>query len=86
MGYPMSWRRVCSRNHLCHDYAEQPETGRPVKYGELSAVDLSRSHIAGDLRRLEKDSRDERHLAQYAALAGITVEQAKIVLDALFCL
>jgi hypothetical protein len=40
--------------------------------------------LAGDLRRLEADSRDERHLAHYARLAGVTPEQAKAVLDAFF--
>lgn len=38
----------------------------------------------GDLRRLENDQRDERHLAEYAKRAGVTPEQARAVLDALF--
>jgi hypothetical protein len=42
------------------------------------------SAIRGDMRRLEADSRDERHLNEYAAAAGITAAQAKAVLDKLF--
>lgn len=42
------------------------------------------SRTAGDLRRLEKDQRDEDHLALYAKHAGITPEQAKKVLDLFF--
>jgi hypothetical protein len=40
--------------------------------------------IAGDLRRLERDSRDPLHLAAYAKVAGITEGQARAVLDAFF--
>ena len=40
--------------------------------------------IAGDLRRLEEDQRDEWHLEQYAQCAEISVDQARRVLDALF--
>ena len=40
--------------------------------------------IAGDLRRLEADSRDAQHLAALAVFAGITPAQAKIVMDAFF--
>lgn len=40
--------------------------------------------LAGDLRRLEQDQRDEWHLARYAEKAGITPEQVKTVLDAFF--
>ena len=34
-----------------------------------------------NMRRLEKDQRDDEHLTMYAEKAGITTEQAKIVLD-----
>lgn len=40
--------------------------------------------VAGDLRRLEQDQRDPRHLEIYAKRAGVTPEQAKAVLDAFF--
>jgi hypothetical protein len=69
MGYPMTYQRVIGRSHLQGDY------GCPS-----TALQL----IAGDLRRLEKNQRDEAHLKQYAARAGITEEQAKEVLDAFF--
>lgn len=71
MGYPMNYRRVVCRNGLQEDYAGQ---NGPV----------SSSAIAGDLRRLEKDQVDENHLELYAKFAGITEEQASMVLHALF--
>jgi hypothetical protein len=40
--------------------------------------------VPGDLRRLERDQRDDHHLTRYAQHAGITKEQAKAVLDAFF--
>jgi hypothetical protein len=40
--------------------------------------------IKGDLRRLERDQRDDFHLKCYAESCGITVEQAKAVLDKFF--
>lgn len=68
MGYPMTYPRVVLRNGLDGDYAES-------RGGTL---------IAGDMRRLELDQRDERHLKQYAAVAGITDHQAYLVLTAFF--
>lgn len=65
--------------------------GYPMTY--IRIIDRSRgylkggyttSQVAGDLRRLERDSRDGHHQARYAELAHITPAQAKIVLDAFF--
>lgn len=67
-GYPMTWRRFVNRNDLTGDY----DSGS------------AHARIAGDLRRLEADQRDPVHLAGYAKRAGITPEQAPMVLTALF--
>jgi len=69
MGYPMTYRRVVNRNRLQGDYDGTPDV---------------RSIIAGDLRRLETDARDILHLTIAARVAGITIEQAKAVLDVFF--
>lgn len=69
MGYPMSYDRVVHRNGLCGSYA----SGLP-----------ERRMIAGDLRRLEADQLDINHLKRYAYFAGITVDQARLVLTAFF--
>ncbi len=69
MGYPMSYDRVVNRNHLNGDYEEG---------------DFGDRLIAGDLRRLELDSRDEAHLLGYARAAGTTIKQAKRLLDLFF--
>ena len=42
------------------------------------------SPVAGDMRRLERDSRDAHHVARFARRAGITAEQARSVLDDFF--
>lgn len=68
MGYPMSYSRVVRRNQLAGDYEPNAPLGL----------------IRGDLRRLEKDQRDEKHLAVYAERARITIAQAKQVLDDFF--
>jgi hypothetical protein len=75
MGYPMTYGRVVSRNHLSGDYHGVWQDDR-----EKQALSL----IRGDLRRLERDQRDEHHLKAYAEHAGITPEQAKKVLDRFF--
>jgi hypothetical protein len=73
MGYPMSYARLVCRNNLRGDY------------NAITDMESCNVHcIRGDLRRFEADSRDEEHLKMYAEKAGITVEQARIVLDALF--
>lgn len=77
MGYPMTYRRVVRRNHLEGSYTHHGPTNP-------ATPELERGLIAGDLRRLEADSRDDRHLKEYAASAGITPEQAKKLLDAFF--
>ena len=74
MGYPMDYTRVVSRNNLHGDYVH------PVDDRSESV----RGMIAGDLRRLEKDQRDDRHIHAYAKVAGCTKKQAKAVLDAFF--
>jgi hypothetical protein len=75
MGYPMSYQRVVGRNYLIGDYAAIPL---------LAEAPVKRDQLAGDLRRLEADSRDETHLIAYAEHAGITPAQAKAVLDMFF--
>ncbi len=71
MGYPMDYQRVVNRNDLAGDY----DTSDDLRL---------RSMIRGDLRRLEIDQRDPHHLACYAEACGVTVAQAKAVLDAFF--
>jgi len=68
----MSWQRMIHRNQL---------TGG---YRDFWPVHPRLALIAGDLRRIESDQRDARHLARFAAVAGITPEQARAVLDVLF--
>jgi hypothetical protein len=75
-GYPMTWQRVVMRNHLEGDYDERPKDG-VIGVGLLGL-------IRGDLRRLEKDQRDDAHLKRYAEMAAISPIQVKIVLDAFF--
>ena len=75
MGYPMSWRRLVNRNGLNGGY----------QHSELPNQNAHGSRlIAGDMRRLEEDSRDEAHLKWVAEIASITPEQAKLVLDWFF--
>jgi hypothetical protein len=74
MGYPMTYSRVVYRNGLLGDYVG----------GTNHPPDGYKDMIAGDLRRLEKDQRDEQHLAEYAKRTGLTPEQVKSVLDLLF--
>lgn len=75
MGYPMTWWRLVHRNGLEGDYSPTNEI-YPHHHGSRM--------IAGDMRRLEEDSRDEHHLSWVADCAGITPDQAKIVLDWFF--
>lgn len=74
MGYPMTYPRIVNRNHLQGDYGNNP--GQPEK----GSLDL----IRGDLRRLEKDQRDDSHVQAYSKAAGITAEQARRMLDLFF--
>ncbi len=68
MGYPMTYRRVINRNNLLEGY----ESTRPNRL------------IAGDLRRLEADTRDEGHLNLYAQIAGTTPDIVKKIFDEFF--
>lgn len=68
MGYPMTYDRVINRNWLTGDYDPQDHKGL----------------IKGDLRRLEHDMRDEKHIKLFAARAGISERQAAKVLDDFF--
>jgi hypothetical protein len=99
MGYPMTHRRIVYRNNLLGGYdgvgnPDEDGIGAP----QWTQMDPERFHgwarknmrpevlnrIAGDIRRLEADQRDERHIAEYAKRASVTPEQAKAVLDAFF--
>jgi hypothetical protein len=98
MGYPMSWRRLVHRNRLMGGYDGVAGSWDDVGAPQWTFMDPTRFEcqprnpdrpqhqniIAGDMRRLEADSRDPRHLAEYAKAAGITPEQAKAVLDLFF--
>ena len=48
---------------------------------ESATIFSQRCIISGDMRRLEKDQLDDDHLTMYAEKAGITKEQAKVVLQ-----
>ena len=78
MGYPMSYARVVGRNRLDGEGYTDP---CPMSGETPESV---RSMIRGDMRRLEQDVRDERHLQEFAEVAGITPEQVKKVLDHFF--
>ena len=41
-------------------------------------------NIAGDLRRMERDQRDERHVTRYATMVGITEVQVRRLMELLF--
>jgi hypothetical protein len=90
LGYPITYSRVIGRNGLGGDYSKHPVYGaisKPTWDPETTkeeAVAGYHALVAGDLRRLEKDQRDEAHLARYAKLAGVTPEQVKLILDAFF--
>lgn len=72
MGYPMTYGRVISRNDLTGNYLPKIWSG------------VSQSLIAGDLRRLERDQRDDYHLKEYAKRTKLTEAQVLHVLDLLF--
>lgn len=77
MGYPMTYGRVISRNDLGGDY--RPLPGQP----QLSER-VNRTLVCGDLRRLEKDQRDDWHLMEYAIRTGLSPAQVLHVLDLFF--
>jgi hypothetical protein len=74
----MDYRRVVNRNYLQGDYVHNDVRLHPTP------EEATRGMVAGDLRRLEKDQRDGLHLKCYAEVAGVSIEQVKKVLDALF--
>jgi hypothetical protein len=74
MGYPMTWQRIVDRNGLKGDYMDT----------SIDKGDFGSRMIAGDMRRLERDTRDDLHIKAYAKLAGCTKAQAKKLLDAFF--
>src|SRR5687768_17107454 len=76
MGYPMTWKRLVNRNHLQDSYDGQPTYDDPLHD--------ARRRIAGDMRRIEADMRDNQFLCMFALHAGITEDQVKLVLDAFF--
>lgn len=79
MGYPMSYRRVMSRNSLKGDYNTTAE-----ECDKNSHEENMLALIRGDLRRLEQNTLDKEHLKAYAKHAGCTVGQAKKILEAFF--
>jgi hypothetical protein len=79
VGYPMAWNRVVNRNDLAGGY--DGRQGRGTRQGERAS---RLNCIAGDLRRLEVNTRDARHLDAYARLAGVTPEQVRRIFDAFF--
>ena len=78
----MTYQRILGRNGLYGDYQRPPEyhSATSQRQNEMRQKVLA----AGDLRRLERDQRDENHLEKYALLAGIAIFQVKVVLDAFF--
>lgn len=99
MGYPMTYQRLIDRNGLQGGYdgfGDPVSDG--VGAPQWSQMDHERfqgwprvphrqphhSPIAGDMRRVEADQRDAKHLDEYARLAGITPEQVSAVLTAFF--
>ena len=73
MGYPMTYDRVVNRGCLHGDY-DSP----------WDALPPSGPQIAGDLRRLEKDQRDDDHIARYAKVSGATPDQVRTILNHFF--
>jgi hypothetical protein len=98
MGYPLTWKRLVHRHRATGGYDGAGEYGDDIGAPQWAWMEPERfrerprdpvrpevtNHLAGDMRRLEADQRDDRHLAEYAKRAGITPEQARAVLDAFF--
>ncbi len=82
MGYPMTYERVIGRGYLRGGY----DTADPKAFGrqEQELADKRIRWIAGDLRRLEIDTRDEIGLAHFAKISGATPEQVKLIFDEFF--
>ncbi len=73
MSYPMDYQRIINRNDLGGDYSTSNTSSAGIK-----------PLIAGDLRRLETDQRDERHLRAYAKVTDLSVEDVRSVLNLFF--
>lgn len=88
MGYPMSYQRVLLRNNLSRDTWPNPDDDPYVRGVDADdprqVLPQGTWGLAGDLRRLEADTRDAAHLSRFAQEAGITEYQVKIVLDCFF--
>lgn len=87
MGYPMTYRRVVNRNMLNGGYGHNPGRQPTAAYPDPQAQKPQRAEvamIAGDLRRLEQDQRDDRHLMLYASKTGLSEAQVLHVLDLFF--
>jgi hypothetical protein len=98
MGYPMTWRRLVFRHGFTGGYDGEGEYGDDIGAPQWMSMAPERfkgkprdpvrephkNTVAGDMRRLEADQRDEEHLTFYAEASGITPDQAKKVLDAFF--
>ena len=82
MGGPMRYARMVGRNGL-YGPGYNHTTSVLLTPAE-EAVRQAKSMIRGDMRRMEADQRDEQHLKMYADHAGVTVEQARAVLDLFF--
>jgi len=83
----MTYKRVVNRNMLNGGYGHNPESVPTAAYPEPQAQKPQKPEVAlisGDLRRLEQDQRDDRHLAEYAKRTGLTQAQVLHVLDLLF--
>jgi hypothetical protein len=84
MGYPMTYGRLLALNHLAGNYTKV----RMLHGGELGTSEPVASWlkmIAGDMRRLESDTRDGGVECQRIATeAGVDVMTVRRVLDALF--
>lgn len=74
MGYPMSYDRFINRNGLTGDYGSKGYEER----------DRNSNMLSGDLRRLESDNLDEWHLNCYAEACGVSVDQARAILEMFF--
>lgn len=99
MSGSMSWRRLVARNHLQGGYDGIADDDDGIGSPQWQHMDVERfkgrprdpylrhervNQLAGDCRRFEADQRDDAHLLRYAKRAGVTVEQARMLLDALF--
>lgn len=79
----MTWCRLVRRNNLRGNYTDPS----PYHYTDQSTearMERWRRNIACDMRRLERNSRDPRHLDGYARIADVTPDQVRAIFDAFF--